>query len=119
MKGTVLRRARKMPTEFVLCHAWGHAWEEDLFPSNLRPPQWGYRESVRCGRCTSERHFTIDSMGRVSSRYYRYVDGYQVGVRTNRSEWRQEMRKAAFIDPKLRARREVVPKVKRRRTAAA
>lgn len=100
MRGRAAKLAHEMALEFVLCHAWGHVWEADAFPT-VRPPQWGYRESCLCGRCSSERHFIIDSMGRVSSRYYKYADGYSTGVRTNRSEWRRELRQRAFLDPSL------------------
>jgi hypothetical protein len=55
--------------EYEKCRTWGHAWE-DFIPHGKRPPDWGQRFSLRCLRCTMERHDVIDSLGQLSTRHY-------------------------------------------------
>jgi hypothetical protein len=43
----------------------------------MGPPIYGWRLSLRCLRCSTERHDNIDFKGNVMGRYYRYPDGYQ------------------------------------------
>jgi hypothetical protein len=59
------------------CRTYGHAWEE-FFPVDMGTPMYGWRLSLRCMRCTSERHDTIDVLGRINGRRYVYVEGYQM-----------------------------------------
>jgi hypothetical protein len=43
-----------------------------------RPPGWGERFSLRCVRCTTERHDVIDALGDLSQREYHYPDDYRL-----------------------------------------
>jgi hypothetical protein len=74
------------------CRTYGHAWEE-FFPVDMGIPMYGWRLSLRCARCTSERHDTIDALGRINGRRYIYADGYQVArdERPDRDTLRREM----------------------------
>lgn len=65
----------------VRCHSYGHSWDE-FVPVDLYPPTYGWRLSLRCLRCTTERHDTIAfNTGKVMGRRYIYPDGYsQKGV---------------------------------------
>lgn len=84
------------------CRIYGHAWDE-FFPNNMGVPIGGWRLSLRCMRCTTERHDIIDHRGAVSNRRYIYVDGYsQAGdEKPTREEMRQNM--LATVREKLRA----------------
>lgn len=62
--------------EYEKCRVWGHAWE-DFIPER-RSPGWGSRFSLRCVRCTTERHDVIDSLGDLSQRSYVYPDDYRL-----------------------------------------
>jgi hypothetical protein len=60
----------------VRCRSYGHSWDE-FFPIDLNPPLYGWRLSLRCTRCATERHDNIDFKGQVMSRRYIYQEGYQ------------------------------------------
>jgi hypothetical protein len=75
------------------CRTWGHAWDE-YFPDDLGPPSFGYRSSLRCTRCTTERHDVIDINGDVGQRRYIYPEGYQLA--RDETPTRSEMRLALF-----------------------
>jgi hypothetical protein len=60
------------------CRTYGHAWDE-FYPDNLGVPMFGWRLSLRCVRCTAERHDTIDHIGQVGARRYIYPEDYQLG----------------------------------------
>ncbi len=63
--------------QMLRCRVVGHQWD-DFYPTNLSPPAFGWRLSLRCARCTTERHDLISFReGDVLAREYRYVDGYQ------------------------------------------
>jgi len=74
------------------CRTYGHAWEE-FFPADMGTPLYGWRLSLRCTRCSSERHDIIDVLGRVNGRRYIYVEGYQMArdERPDRDTLRREM----------------------------
>jgi hypothetical protein len=74
------------------CRTYGHAWEE-FFPDDMGTPMYGWRLSLRCLRCNSERHDTIDALGRVNGRRYIYEEGYQMSrdERPDRETLRREM----------------------------
>lgn len=59
------------------CRTYGHAWDE-FFPDDLGTPLFGWRLSLRCNRCTAERHDLIDHIGRVGQRRYIYPPDYQL-----------------------------------------
>jgi len=80
--------------EMLRCRTLGHQWD-DFYPTSLAPPSFGWRLSLRCARCSTERHDIIShAQGEVLSREYRYVDGYQQG-RDERLD-RPELRKALY-----------------------
>ena len=83
---------------FLRCRSYGHAWEE-FAPIDLDAPIYGWRLSLRCTRCTMERHDNIDFKGRVMSRRYIPPPGY-----TQKGVPRVMFREALF--DKLRARLE-------------
>lgn len=66
---------------FLRCRTYNHAWDE-FAPVDMYPPTYGWRLSLRCIRCATERHDTIAfNTGKVMSRRYIYPDGYaQKGV---------------------------------------
>ena len=61
----------------IRCRTYGHAWDE-FYPDNLGVPLWGWRLSLRCARCTTERHDTIDHIGQVGQRRYIYPEDYSM-----------------------------------------
>lgn len=63
--------------EYERCRVFGHAWE-DFIPSGKRPAGWGSRFSLRCVRCTTERHDVIDALGDLAERQYVYPDDYKL-----------------------------------------
>lgn len=64
-----------MQIEYQLCRTLGHGWEP-FIPFGKRASGWGQRLSIRCWRCLTERHDTIDMRGALSSRHYDYADEY-------------------------------------------
>ena len=77
------------------CRTYGHAWDE-FYPDNLGTPMFGWRLSLRCARCTAERHDTIDHIGQVGSRRYIYPQDYQ--MTRDETPTREEMRLSLFRD---------------------
>jgi hypothetical protein len=75
------------------CRTYGHAWDE-FYPDNLGTPLWGWRLSLRCVRCTAERHDTVDVNGYIGQRRYIYPDDYSMG--RDETPTRQEMRVSLF-----------------------
>ena len=62
--------------DFIRCRVFGHSWD-DFSPVGMRNPSWGTRVSIRCLRCTTERHDIYNSLGEVGYRRYIYPGGYQ------------------------------------------
>jgi hypothetical protein len=69
--------SRTQDAAMVRCRTYGHGWDE-WTPVGMRKPPWGFRLSLRCVRCGTERHDIIDANGDVSSRKYYYPDGYKM-----------------------------------------
>jgi hypothetical protein len=63
--------------EFLRCRTWGHRWD-DFNPIDMGPPMFGWRESLRCSTCTTERHRIIGRNGQILSASYKYPEGYQM-----------------------------------------
>lgn len=77
MPGTSGGRGRDVEVDaYVRCRTYNHAWDE-FYPIDLPAPWYGWRLSLRCIRCQTERHDNYDFKGRVMSRRYIYPDGYQ------------------------------------------
>jgi|SRR5215831_6997076 len=65
---------------FVRCRSYGHAWDE-FAPIDLDAPTYGWRLSLRCLRCGTERHDNLDFKGKLMGRRYIYPQGYsQKGI---------------------------------------
>ena len=93
-KATVARGSVS-DTDMVRCRVLRHSWD-DFDPVGLREPSFGTRVSLRCLRCSSERHDVYDSNGEVTYRRYIYVEGYQYakGERPSAAEFRVLLMKA-------------------------
>jgi hypothetical protein len=77
-----------------MCRTVGHAWDQ-FYPQGMLPPSFGWRFSLRCTRCTSERHDLVSPTdGTLLSRAYYHADGYRLekGVeRPTREELRSDL----------------------------
>lgn len=63
--------------EYTLCKTISHSWDRVDNPE-LPAPEMGWRLSLRCIRCQSQRHDLISpATGVVMSRRYVYPDGYE------------------------------------------
>ena len=70
-------RSNKDGDVFLRCRTYSHAWDE-FTPIDMESPSYGWRLSLRCVRCGTERHDTIAyGTGQVNGRQYIYVEGYQ------------------------------------------
>ena len=80
--------------DFHDCRTFGHSWDR-YFPQNMERPPFGWRLSLRCTRCTCERHDLISPInGEVMARSYYWPEGYLMdkGVeRPSREDLRVEM----------------------------
>jgi hypothetical protein len=77
----------------IRCRTYGHAWDE-FSPIDLGPPEFGWRLSLRCTRCLTERHDTIDLNGGVAVRRYIHPEGYSDVLgeeKMTRAEYRQAL----------------------------
>ena len=81
------------------CRIYGHAWDE-FYPDNLGSPIYGWRLSLRCTRCTAERHDVIDHIGQISQRRYIYPQDYQ--MKRDETPSRDQLRLTMF--ERVRAR---------------
>lgn len=70
-----------MQIEYQKCRAFHHSWDEFIpGPGDARPAPYGRGFSLRCDRCTAQRHDTFDAYGNLSSRKYVYPSGYEVAA---------------------------------------
>jgi hypothetical protein len=68
---------RKLGDDFLACRTYNHAWDK-FNPIDLEAPWYGWRLSLRCLRCGTERHDNIAyGTGEVMGRRYIYAEGYQ------------------------------------------
>lgn len=68
-----------LSTDHLKCRAFGHRWEE-FIPVGMGKPEFGFRFSLLCTRCGTERHDLIDQLGQVAHRAYHYADEYELGT---------------------------------------
>jgi hypothetical protein len=62
---------------YLRCRTYGHGWDE-FTPIDLEAPWYGWRLSLRCMRCGTERHDNISyGTGQVMGRQYVYPEDYQ------------------------------------------
>jgi hypothetical protein len=79
--------------QVVRCRTYGHAWDE-FTEGSLGPPMLDWRLSLRCIRCSTQRHDEINLLGEVGSRRYLYPEGYRSAVgepRMTREDYRQAL----------------------------
>jgi hypothetical protein len=78
---------------FLRCRSYGHSWDE-FFPDDMEQPWYGWRLSLRCVRCSTERHDNIGFNGQMLGRRYIYPPGYQTpkgDPKPERSVFREEL----------------------------
>ena len=72
-----VRGADTTDDAFVRCRTYSHAWDE-FYPIDMEAPWYGWRLSLRCMRCGTERHDNIaHGTGQMMGRRYMYPEGYQ------------------------------------------
>lgn len=74
------------PTKYLRCRTFGHAWEE--FIPVGKEKGIGFRFSLLCTACGTERHDAIDTNGQLLNRQYEHPDEYYLGYVVPRSEAR-------------------------------
>lgn len=83
--------AQDLRTEYLMCRrsVLGHAWEP--YQDNEKPaPSFGTRFSVRCSRCTTQRHYLLGFNGERLGKEYVYPEGYKlVGDHTSEEFWQE------------------------------
>lgn len=112
--------------EYQQCRTWGHAWEDYIpGPDEKKRPRWGHRFSLRCMRCATTRHDTIDTLGELSNRHYDYPGDYQYTIdekptiQTLRLSLSNELKEANAARTNGKRRRRAVPKKTRRLVAVS
>lgn len=83
-----------MKNEADLCSALFHHAYEVFNPIDMEPPYLGWRLSLRCVRCGTERHDTkAYGTHQLLSRRYIWPDGYlyEKGQRPTREEFQEEL----------------------------
>lgn len=95
------RRPRRSEDAFLQCRTYNHAWDR-FNPIDLDAPWYGWRLSLRCMRCSTERHDNIAyGTGEVMGRRYIYAEGYQYAGEKDERPSKEEFREELFT--KLRA----------------
>lgn len=93
---------------YLQCRTWGHGWSETV-RSDLQKPDYGWRLTLRCERCTCERHDIIDPVSGdliPNGRRYFHPDGYELDEKFSRSEFRQEWaRRNRYVAAKTNRKR--------------
>lgn len=92
----------EISSDMLRCRIYGHAWDE-FYPDDLGIPMWGWRLSLRCTRCATERHDIIDRYGRLGQRRYLYPDGYRIAADETPS--RDELRQTMLEDVRAKLKR--------------
>lgn len=76
-----LRVARGLPTEYLICRVFQHAWDQGL-PLGAWDGVLGlWRLTIVCSRCTTEKDAFMNRQGYLAGRGrppYRYPEDYQV-----------------------------------------
>jgi hypothetical protein len=72
-----------MPTEFLECRLWGHAWKAGTVSRDRA--SGAFDQGLVCIRCGGQRAYVLDRRGRfVKRRPYSYPDGYLMPKGTGR-----------------------------------
>lgn len=87
-----MNKADKLRIELAhtACRTVGHAWYS-IDAQYL--PDWGTPMHFCCERCDTKRFDTIDEHGQLSTRSYRYPEGYATSgdFRLSRAEYRLQL----------------------------
>lgn len=120
--------ALRIPREYRMCRSsYRHRWDDYIpAPGEVRKPEWGKRFSMRCERCGMVKHQIIDSLGEVSSTYYKPPKGYALAAEdvptfqqlrlSLVSEYQSELREA--LTDRAFAQREKKAKAAAKKTTA-
>jgi hypothetical protein len=65
---------RSLPTEYLQCRDFGHLWRPTTV--HYDPADRTYTQTMRCGRCLTERDRTLSISGAILASQYHYVSGY-------------------------------------------
>lgn len=91
-----------LSADMLRCHVYGHAWDE-FYPDDMGIPLFGWRLSLRCTRCATERHDIVDGHGRLAQRRYIYPDDYRMAA--DETPTREELRQAMLTNVRARLKR--------------
>lgn len=80
------------PVDYTECRTYNHSWSQ-FFPNDWEPPLAGWRLSLRCTRCNTQRHDLVStSSGGLIGRRYEWPEDYRViGEAPTRDELRAQM----------------------------
>lgn len=101
-----------IPLNYLRCRSFGHAWDE--FEDNSWEPSFGFKLSLLCTSCGTERHDIIDTTGGLAYRRYIPAPGYRVegGTPFTRAEYKLAY-EAARDRARLRGRAHLAPNSRR------
>lgn len=104
--------------KMVMCKTIGHSWDE-FIPLAMKRSQMGYRLSLLCVRCTTERHDIISIVnGSLIQREYRYPENYRLAIKYTRDEFRKVLvERMRLRDRKARRSSKNVVDLRDRRSA--
>ena len=81
MPAQLRSRRRGDVDSYLRCRTYGHASWDEFTPIDLEAPWYGWRLSLRCIRCSTERHDNISyGTNFIMGRQYVYPDGYKIEV---------------------------------------
>ena len=89
------RRQRASFDDMLKCRVYMHAWDE-FYPDDLGTPIIGWRLSLRCTRCSTERHDLIGRTGALEGRRYIYPDDYKLA--RGETPTREQLRQTLFMN---------------------
>lgn len=72
--GEVAAWSRNLSEDFILCRDLGHLWRP--LSARWSAEDSAYERTMRCGRCSTERHQLLSASGHVLSGNYAYTEGY-------------------------------------------
>jgi len=65
--------ADELSEAFLFCREMSHTWQPH---TASRYPDGGFRRTLLCPRCTTQRVQSLDRFGMIVSSHYDYPDGY-------------------------------------------
>lgn len=86
------KELHSLTDDFVLCRTIGHSWDDVTGLVDRERVTGAWSLSLRCIRCTTERHDLVNYQGEVVERRYIYAEGYtRLKERVFRDELRREL----------------------------